>query len=191
MGAPVVVRTSCGTAGTDWSCAMLVSSSDQPRSSVRVVRNSIGQRLPAHGRCSSMRRTGQSTRTTLWGVRRSVVGSLGSAPLGRRFFGQCAARSSVLWGVRRSLVGSLGSAPLGRGCRAVGWPTPVELARAPVWRETGQPDAGGISCRLGVVHLVPVFDMFSVFLSLAVVLHSYFPAPWPPPVRKGRSCVAW
>src|SRR5215217_115643 len=160
VGAPVVVRTSCGTAGTDWSCAMLVSSSDQPRSSVRVVRNSIGQRLPAHGRCSSMRRTGQSTRTTLWGVRRSVVGSLGSAPLGR-------------------------------GCRAVGWPTPVELARAPVWRETGQPDAGGISCRLGVVHLVPVFDMFSVFLSLAVVLHSYFPAPWPPPVRKGRSCVAW
>jgi 1L-myo-inositol 1-phosphate cytidylyltransferase len=27
--------------------------------------------------------------------------------------------------------------------------------------------------------------MFSVFRSLAVVLHSYFPARWPPPVRKG------
>jgi len=41
-------------------------------------------------------------------------------------------------------------------------------------------------CPLGVVHLVLAFDMFSVFLSLAVVLHSYFPAPWPPPVRKGE-----
>jgi hypothetical protein len=25
----------------------------------------------------------------------------------------------------------------------------------------------------------------------AVVLYSYFSVPWPPPVRKGRSCVGW
>ena len=44
----------------------------------------------------------------------------------------------------------------------------------------------GFRCRSGVVHLVFAFGMFSVFRSLAVVLHSYLPARWPPPVRKGE-----
>jgi choline kinase/phosphatidylglycerophosphate synthase/phosphoglycolate phosphatase-like HAD superfamily hydrolase len=51
-----------------------------------------------------------------------------------------------------------------------------------VWRVG--PDAGWVQVSSGVVHLVFTFGMFSVFRSLAVVLHSYFPAPWPPPVRK-------
>jgi hypothetical protein len=51
-------------------------------------------------------------------------------------------------------------------------------------------DAGSIQVSSGVAHLVP-FDMFSVFGSLAVVLHSYFPAPWPPPVPEGELCMGW
>jgi hypothetical protein len=43
--------------------------------------------------------------------------------------------------------------------------------------------------RSGVGHLVFALGMFSVFRSFAVVLHFYFLALWPPPVRKGRSCV--
>jgi hypothetical protein len=41
----------------------------------------------------------------------------------------------------------------------------------------------------GVIHLVFTFDMFSVFRSLAAVLHSYFAARGPTLVWKGRSCV--
>ena len=53
-----------------------------------------------------------------------------------------------------------------------------------VWRAART--RGGFRCRSGVVHLVFAFGMFSVFRSLAVVLHSYLPARWPPPVRKGE-----
>ena len=52
-----------------------------------------------------------------------------------------------------------------------------------VWRAART--RGGFRCRSGVGHLVFAFGMFSVFRSLAVVLHSYLPARWPPPVRKG------
>jgi hypothetical protein len=52
-----------------------------------------------------------------------------------------------------------------------------------VWRAART--RGGFSCRSGVVHLVFAFGMFSVFRSVAVVLHSYLPARWPPPVPEG------
>jgi hypothetical protein len=51
-------------------------------------------------------------------------------------------------------------------------------------------EAGSIQVSSGVAHLVP-FDMFSVFGSLAVVLHSYFLAPRPPPVPEGELCMGW
>jgi hypothetical protein len=52
-----------------------------------------------------------------------------------------------------------------------------------VWRAART--RGGFSCRSGVVHMVFAFGMFSVFRSVAVVLHSYLPARWPPPVPEG------
>jgi hypothetical protein len=60
-------------------------------------------------------------------------------------------------------------------------------------RGDGRPprDAGSIQVSSGVAHLVPAFDMFSVFGSHAVVLPSNFSAPWPPPVPEGELCMGW
>jgi len=52
-------------------------------------------------------------------------------------------------------------------------------------------DAGPIQVSSGLAHLVPAFDMFSVFGSPAVVLHSHFSDPWPPPVPEGELCMGW
>jgi hypothetical protein len=47
-------------------------------------------------------------------------------------------------------------------------------------------DAGSIQVSSGVAHLRYVFGV-----RLAVVLHSYFLATWPPPVPEGELCMGW
>jgi hypothetical protein len=65
---------------------------------------------------------------------------------------------------------------------AVGRPTPAELAPLDGEARCDGPARTAIQVSSGVAYPVHAFDMFSVFRSLAVVLHSNFPAPWPPPV---------